>query len=168
MTAPAQLSNEGAASLPDRAKLGPTVAADLKALQADLEEAKRLAAAYEAQLVGKNSELDRMTELFEKTRRHLISTATERNQSPRRTAPPGQPSHGMRRSAAEADLGKCRTRPPPRTSHRAAKVAGVKIALQVPWWRNLRRRGCVGGHHFSLKSCPTVSSSLRVWDGEIL
>ena len=72
MIAPAPLSDGGAVALPDRAKLGPTVAADLKALQADLEEAKRLAAEHEAQLVGKNTELERMTELFEKTRRHLI------------------------------------------------------------------------------------------------
>ena len=71
-TAPVQLRNEGASPLQDRAKLGSTVAADLSALQADLEEARRLAAEYESQLVGKNSELERMTELFEKTRRHLI------------------------------------------------------------------------------------------------
>jgi chromosome segregation ATPase len=63
-----------ASTAPDSsvAQLGPAVTAEVTALQADLEEANRLSAAYQHQLAGKNDELARLTELFEKTRRHLI------------------------------------------------------------------------------------------------
>jgi chromosome segregation ATPase len=58
--------------VPEAASLGSTVAADLNALKTDLEEARLLSATYQAEIAGKDNELARLTELFEKTRRHLI------------------------------------------------------------------------------------------------
>jgi hypothetical protein len=56
----------------DLVKLGPSTSSVLEALQADLERARRIAANYQTVLKGKESELARITELFEKTRSHLI------------------------------------------------------------------------------------------------
>ena len=53
--------------------LGPAVASDISALQSDLNEARRLAASYQAEAIGKESELAGLKDLFEKTRKHLIA-----------------------------------------------------------------------------------------------
>ena len=54
------------------ATLGPAVASNVETLKADLEEARQLAASYQAEIAGKDTQLARMTELSEMTRTHLI------------------------------------------------------------------------------------------------
>jgi len=53
-------------------KIGPAASSALEELKIDLEVARSIAANYQQSLDGKENELARITELFEKTRSHLI------------------------------------------------------------------------------------------------
>src|SRR4051812_16526599 len=55
---------------------GHAVAADLQALENDLEQARVLAAEYQRELAGKSNELATLKQLFDRTRRHLIQLQT--------------------------------------------------------------------------------------------